>query len=74
MKQLVWLLGILVLSQISGCASLLTSTGNADDQIDRWLSQQEYGKAAGPGSRPESNHPPPRSVIFRKRKRRSTSK
>jgi len=45
MKQLVWLLGIIVLSQISGCASLLTSTGNADDQIDRWLSQQEYGKA-----------------------------
>ena len=46
MKRLVWLLGILVLGQISGCASLLTSTRNADDQIDRWLSQQEYGKAA----------------------------
>lgn len=46
MKRLAWLLGVLVLGQISGCASLLTSTGNTDDQIDRWLSQQEYGKAA----------------------------
>jgi len=45
MKQLVWLLGIVVLSQIYGCASVLTSTGNADDQIDRWLEQREYGKA-----------------------------
>lgn len=45
MTQLVWLLGLIVLSQISGCASLLTSTGNVDDQIDHWLSQQEYGKA-----------------------------
>jgi hypothetical protein len=45
MTQLVWLLGIVVLSQIYGCASVLTSTGNADDQIDRWLEQREYGKA-----------------------------
>jgi hypothetical protein len=45
MKHIVWLVGILVLSDITGCASLRTSTDNANDQIDSWLRQQEYGKA-----------------------------
>jgi len=45
-KHSVWFIGIILLSQITGCASLPTSTGNANDQIDYWLSRQEYGKAA----------------------------
>jgi tetratricopeptide (TPR) repeat protein len=46
MKHSVWFIGIILLSQIAGCASLPASTGNANDQIDYWLSRQEYGKAA----------------------------
>lgn len=45
MTPIVWLLCIVVLSQITGCASLTTSTGNANDRIDAWLHQREYGKA-----------------------------
>jgi len=45
MKRIVWLCGILLVSQITGCASLNTSTGTAEDQIDYWLDRQEYGKA-----------------------------
>jgi tetratricopeptide (TPR) repeat protein len=45
MKHLVWLVGIVVLIQTTGCASLFTSRGNANDRIEHWLSQKEYGKA-----------------------------
>ncbi len=45
MRRIVSLCGILVLSQITGCASLSTSPGASNDEIDRWLDQREYGKA-----------------------------
>jgi tetratricopeptide (TPR) repeat protein len=45
MRLIAWLCGIVVLGQLSGCASLVTSNGNATDQVDRLLEQQEYGKA-----------------------------
>jgi hypothetical protein len=45
MKRIVWLCGILLVSQLTGCASLNTSTGTAKEQIDYWLDRQEYGKA-----------------------------
>src|SRR5512137_2420114 len=45
MRPIVWLCGIVVLSQLTGCASLVTSRGNANEQVDRLLDQQEYGKA-----------------------------
>ncbi len=45
MRRIVSLCGILVLSQITGCASLSTSPGTSNDEIDRWLDQREYGKA-----------------------------
>lgn len=45
MRVIAWLCGIVVLGQLSGCASLVTSNGNSTDQIDRLLDQQEYGKA-----------------------------
>ena len=45
MTHIVWLIGIVVVSQMTGCASLVTSRGNANDRIEYWLSQQEYGKA-----------------------------
>jgi tetratricopeptide (TPR) repeat protein len=45
MRLVAWLCGIVVLGQLSGCASLVTSNGNATGQIDRLLEQQEYGKA-----------------------------
>ncbi len=45
MKHIVWLCGIMLVSHITGCASLNTSTGTAKEQIDYWLDRQEYGKA-----------------------------
>lgn len=45
MKHIVWIVGIVVLIQTTGCASLFTARGDANDRIDYWLSQQEYGKA-----------------------------
>lgn len=45
MKRIVWLCGILLVSQLTGCASLNTPTGTAKEQIDYWLDRQEYGKA-----------------------------
>ena len=45
MKRILWLCGIMLVSHITGCASLNTSTGNAKEQIDYLLDRQEYGKA-----------------------------
>jgi len=45
MKRIVWLCGIILLSHITGCANLSISTGKANEQIEYWLRQQEYGKA-----------------------------
>jgi tetratricopeptide (TPR) repeat protein len=45
MKRVVWLCGVMLVSQISGCASLSTPPGTAQDQIDYWLGRQEYAKA-----------------------------
>jgi len=45
MNHRIWFVGVMALSLITGCASLRTSTGNPNDQIDSWLNQQEYGKA-----------------------------
>ena len=45
MNRIVWLCGIMLVSHITGCASLNTSTGTAKEQIDYWLDRQEYGKA-----------------------------
>jgi hypothetical protein len=45
MRRLVWLLGIMLLGQVTGCAILRTSTDNVDAQIDSLLLQRDYGKA-----------------------------
>lgn len=45
MKRMGWLCGIMLVSHLTGCASLNTSTGTAKEQIDYWLDRQEYGKA-----------------------------
>jgi len=63
MRQLVWMLGIIVLGHISGCASLHTSTGDADDRIDRWLNQQEYGKALALVADLKESHSPAISTL-----------
>jgi hypothetical protein len=45
MKHIVWFCGMMLVGQVAGCASLNTSTGTANEQIDYWLDRQEYGKA-----------------------------
>ena len=45
MRLIAWLCGMLVLSQLAACASLVTSRGDANEQVERLLDQQEYGKA-----------------------------
>ena len=45
MRAVVWLFGIVVLSHLSGCASLVPSHGDINDRVDRLLDQQEYDKA-----------------------------
>ncbi len=45
MRLLAWLCGLVVLGQLCGCAGLMASNSNGNDQIDRLLEQQEYGKA-----------------------------
>ena len=46
MRNLAWLLAILVLTHATGCAILRTSSGDAAAQVDDYLSNQEYGKAS----------------------------
>ena len=48
MKSMVWLWGVLLLSHLTGCASLPTLTGNAPDQTDDRRSQRAYGEAVAP--------------------------
>ena len=48
MKHMVWLWGLMLLSHLTGCASLPTSTGNATDQTDDRLNQRAYGEAVAP--------------------------
>lgn len=45
MRPLTWLCGIVILSQLTGCAGLFASRDDSADRIDRLLGQQEYGKA-----------------------------
>jgi tetratricopeptide (TPR) repeat protein len=45
MKRLGWVFCVMVLSHITGCAGLPPSGSNVNEQIDHWLSRQEYGKA-----------------------------
>jgi hypothetical protein len=45
MRPLLGLVGIILFSQVSGCASLSPSTRDVNDQVDAWLYQREYGKA-----------------------------
>ena len=45
MRPITWLCGVVILSQLAGCAGLFASRDNSADQIDRLLGQQEYGKA-----------------------------
>lgn len=45
MRLIAGLCGFAILCQLSGCASLLTSESNGNDQIEQLLDRQEYGKA-----------------------------
>jgi len=46
MTYAMWLVGIIVAIQLTGCAGLRALTGSADERFAYWLDRQEYGKAS----------------------------
>ena len=58
MRLIAWLCGMLVLSQLAACASLVTPHGDLNERVDRLLDQQEYGKALAVARDARDSSPP----------------